>query len=270
MIFNSVLTIDGILPSKLGLGVFRNTQRPILSSTVDNTVTIPGMHGAYDFGATMGPKQFELECAFIEKNHMELQRRASALAVFLLDGDGRPRTMDIVFSNSPDRKYSVRYVGSLNIDRISGLGTFKLPFTAFDPFAYSKQDTTELLTWDTDHTWQDDFAWGDIYEFGFQGSETVQINNFGTLNVEPLIIVTGSFSYLSLTIGGVDFKYNTAFNGTLEINYKRKTVKSGTQNVLQNTNAKFGKLPPGTSDLIVNGTNLNISVDVIFNAKYAA
>ncbi|PAF31854.1 distal tail protein Dit [Paenibacillus sp. 7516] len=270
MIFNSVLTIDGIPPRELGLGVFRNSQRPILSSTVNNTVTLPGMHGAYDFGATMGPKQFELECAFITRNHIELQQRVSALAAFLLDGDGRPRTMDIVFANSSDRKYSVRYVGSLNIDRISGLGTFTLPFTAFDPFAYSKQNTNELLTWDTDLTWQDDFAWDDIYEFAFRGPETVQINNFGTLNIEPLIVVTGSFSTLSLTIGGVEFKYNTSFNGTLEINHKRKTVKSGNQNLLRNTNAKFGKLPPGTSDLIVNGTNLNISVDVIFNAKYAA
>ena len=270
MSLGAVLTIGGVSPKELGLGTFRNSQRPILSSTVDNTVTIPGMHGAYDFGATMGPKQFEIECAFMEKNHIELQRRVSAFAAFLLDGDGRPRTMDIVFVNSPDRKYAVRYVGSLDIDRISGLGTFALPFTAFDPFAYSKQNTDELLTWDTDYTWEDDFAWGDSYNFAFNSPETVQINNFGTLNVEPLIVVTGSFNTLSLTTGGVEFKFNTPFNGTLEINYKRKTVKSGNQNVLQNTNAKFGKLPPGTSDLIVNGTNLNISVDVIFNAKYAA
>lgn len=270
MIFNSVLTIDGIPPSELGLGVFRNTQRPILSSTVDNTVTIPGMHGAYDFGATMGPKQFELECAFITRNHTELQLRASALAAFLLDGDGRPRTMDIVFANSPDRKYSVRYVGSLNIDRISGLGTFTLPFTAFDPFAYSITDTGSLLTWDTDYTWEDDFAWGDSYDFAFNGPGTVQINNFGKLNVEPLIIVSGSFGNLSLTIGGNEFRYNTSFNGTLEINYKRKTVISGNQNMLKYSNAKFGKLPPGTSDMIVGGTNLNISIDVVFQAKYPA
>lgn len=178
--------------------------------------------------------------------------------------------MDIVFSNQPDRKYSVRYVGSLNIDRISGLGTFTLPFTAFDPFAYSLTDTGSLLTWDTDYTWEDDFAWGDAYTFDFTRAGTVQINNFGRLNVEPLIVVAGSFNTLSLTVGGVEFRYNTPLNGMLEINYKRKTAKSGNQNVLQNSNAKFGKLPPGTSDLIVGGTNLNISIDVVFQAKYPA
>lgn len=82
MSLGAVLTIDGISPVELGLGTFRNSQRPILSSTVDNTVTVPGMHGAYDFGATMGPKSFELECAFITRNHIELQQRVSALAAF--------------------------------------------------------------------------------------------------------------------------------------------------------------------------------------------
>jgi phage-related protein len=100
---DSVLTLDGVTPKSVGMGVFRRTQRPILSSTVDTIVTVPGMHGAYDFGATMGPKQFELECAFFAKNYIELQQRVSALAAFLLDGDGTPRTMPIIFSNQPDR-----------------------------------------------------------------------------------------------------------------------------------------------------------------------
>jgi predicted phage tail component-like protein len=272
---DSVLTLDGRTPKSLGMGVFRRTQRPILSSTVDTIVTVPGMHGAYDFGATMGPKQFELECAFFTKNHIELQQRVSALADFLLDGNGRPRLMRIIFANQPDRFYTVRYSGDLNIDRISGLGTFTLPFTAYDPWAYAKESTATLLTWDTDYTWDDDFAWSDGYRFDFRGPGTVEINNIGTLNAEPIIVITGSFNSLSLTLGDVQFQYNTPVNtstsGVLQIDFKRKTVRQGgTQNVLQNTNAKFGKLPPGTSNIVVGGSNLNITMDVIFNFKYAA
>jgi len=267
---DSVLTLDGVTPKELGMGVFRKTQRPILSSTVDNIVTVPGMHGAYDFGATMGPKPFELECAFITRNHIELQQRVSALAAFLLDGDGRPRTMPIVFANQPDRHYMVRYVGSLDIDRIGGLGVFNLPFTAYDPFAYSKESTYDLLTWETDYTWDDDFAWSDSYSFDFRSPGTAEINNIGTLNAEPKIIITGSFASLSLTVGGVVFIYNVPMSGTLELDFKRKTAKIGNQNVLQKTNAKFGKIPPGTSSITVGGVALNINMDVIFKFKYAA
>jgi len=252
------------------MGVFRGSQRPILSSTVDTIVTVPGMHGAYDFGATMGPRQFDLECAFVAKNSMELQQRVSAFAAFLLGPDGRPRTMPVVFSNDPTKQYMVRYSGDLPIDRVSGLGTFTLPFIAYDPWAYSKDSTSDLLTWDTDYTWEDDFAWDDGYSFDFRDPGTVEINNLGTLNAEPIIEITGSFSSLSLTVGGVVFTYNTSMSGTLVLDFKRKTAKIGTQNVLQNTNAQFGKLPPGISNIVVGGSRLNITMNVNFNFKYAA
>lgn len=270
MSHDSVLTLDGVTPKSLGMGVFRRTQRPILSSTVDTIVTVPGMHGGYDFGATMGPKQFELECAFFAKNHIELQQRVSALAAFLLDGDGRPRTMPIIFANDPMKFYTVRYVGDLAIDRIVGLGTFTLPFTAYDPWAYGKESTSDLLTWDTDYTWEDDFSWSDGYSFSFSGPGLAEINNQGSLNAEPVIRISGSFTSLSLTVGDVVFKYNVPMSGTLELDFKRKTAKMGTQNVLQNTNAKFGKIPPGTSEIFVSGLGMNITMDVIFNFKYAA
>lgn len=268
---DAVLTIDGVTPRALGLSVFGRTQRPILSSTVDTIVTVPGMHGAYDFGATMGPRQFELECAFIARNHMELQQRVSTFAAFLLGPDGRPRPMRIVFSNDPRKFYTVRYSGDLPIDRISGLGTFTLPFVAYDPWAYSKDSTARLLTWDTDHTWNDGFSWSDGYTFSITGPTTVQVNNLGTLNAEPVIVISGNFNSLLLTLGGVQFTYDVPMNGRLEINFKRKVViYGGTQNVLQNTNAKFGKLPPGISNIVVGGSGLNIIMDVIFNFKYAA
>lgn len=266
-----VLTLDEKTPQELGMGAFRGSQRPILSSTVDTVVTVPGMHGAYDFGATMGPRPFDLECAFVAKNSMELQQRVSAFAAFLLGPDGRPRTMPIIFSNDPLKQYMVRYSGDLPIDRVSGLGTFTLPFVAYDPWAYSKESTSDLLTWDTDYTWDDDFTWGDGYSFRFTSPGSVEINNIGTLNAEPIIEITGNFASLSLTVGGVVFTYNTSmYSNTLTLDFRRKSAMIGTQNVLQNTNAQFGKLPPGTSNIVVGGSVLNIALDIVFKYKYAA
>lgn len=268
MSHDSVLTLDGVTPRSLGMGVFRRTQRPILSSTVDTIVTVPGMHGAYDFGATMGPKQFELECAFFAKNHIELQQRVTALAAFLLDGDGRPRTMPVIFANQPDRQYMVRYSGDLQIERISGLGTFTLPFTAYDPFAYSTYWSHEINV-DSLIVVDSDVYVDTAYEFFMNGPQTIPTYNTGNQNAQPIIEITGAFSYLSLTVGGVEFIYSVPMSGTLTLDFQRKTARIGTQNVLQNTNARFGKLPVGISNIQVSGTGFNFNMAIKFRQKYA-
>ncbi|CAH1226171.1 hypothetical protein PAECIP111890_05903 [Paenibacillus sp. JJ-223] len=120
--------------------------------------------------------------------------------------------MPVVFSNDPTKQYMVRYTGDLPIDRVRGLGTFKLPFVAYDPWAY-KETTSDLLRWDTDYTWEDDFAWDEGYSFDFRDPGEVEINNLGILNAEPIIEIIGTFSSLSLTVGGVVFTYNIPMSG---------------------------------------------------------
>lgn len=268
MASDAVLTLDGKTPKELGMGVFQRTQRPILAPTVDNVVTVPYMHGAYDFGATMGPRQFTLECAFIARNHIELQQRVSALAGFLLDGDGRPRTMAIVFANQPDRQYTVRYTGDLQIDRIAGLGMFTLPFTAYDPFAYSTWQSDELNV-DSPVYVDSDIYVDTGYSFIVTTAQTIHIYNYGNQNAQPIIEISGAFSSLSLTVGGVIFSYNVPMSGTLTLDFARKTARIGTTNVLQNTNAQFGKVAPGTSGIVVAGSGLNFTMTLKFRQKYA-
>lgn len=268
MASDAVLTLDGKTPKELGMGVFQRTQRPILAPTVDNVVTVPYMHGAYDFGATMGPRQFTLECAFIARNHIELQQRVSALAGFLLDGDGRPRTMAIVFANQPDRQYTVRYTGDLQIDRIAGLGIFTLPFTAYDPFAYSTWQSDELNV-DSPVYMDSDIYVDTGYSFNVTSAQTIPIYNYGNQNAQPIIEISGAFSSLSLTVGVVVFTYNSPMSGTLILDFARKTARVGAANALQNTNAQFGKLPPGTSNIVVGGSGLNFNMTLKFRQKYA-
>lgn len=265
---DAVLTLDGLTPRQLGMGVFGKTQRPILSSTVDNIVTVPYMHGAYDFGATMGAKSFELECAFIARDYRELEDRVSNLAAFLLDADGRPRTMPIIFANQPDRQYTVRYSGDLQIDRVAGLGTFTLPFTAYDPFAYSSWESTDLNV-DSLVLVDSEILVDTGYLFTITSPKTIALHNYGNQNAHPVINVSGVFSSLSLTVGGVVFTYNEPFNGTLVLDFKRKTAKSGNASVLHNTNALFGKLSVGVSSIVVSGIGLNFTMAIKFRQKYA-
>ncbi|NTZ20939.1 phage tail protein [Paenibacillus sp. JMULE4] len=118
-----------------GFIVRGTSKRPALPSTVDRTLTIPGRNGQWDFGADMGPRPFVLDCAFITRNANELQQQAVALAAHLIDSYGKPRTLELRFRERPGQFFTVRFVGSFDIDRIIGTGVFSLPFTAFDPWA---------------------------------------------------------------------------------------------------------------------------------------
>jgi len=137
---NYGFTLGGKTAKELGIVMLRSSQRPILPSTVDRTLTIPGRHGAWDFGADLAPRQFDLECALIANDIASLQQAISALAAHLVDSTGRPRELDLVFDSAPDRKYRVRFTGSLPVDRIANAGSFTLSLIAFDPFATGLQE----------------------------------------------------------------------------------------------------------------------------------
>lgn len=166
-----VLYLGGRTPAELGMRVLRESQRPILPSTNDATISIPGRHGEYDLGAYLNALPMPLECAFVAKNSEELQQRASALARFLVDSYGRPRELSLVFRNRPGQKFTVRYSGSLDINRIAGLGLFTLTFIAYDPFAYADQEriSEELIT---------------------ESPQDITVETVGNIRTAPVIVLT--------------------------------------------------------------------------------
>ncbi|MFW5438740.1 distal tail protein Dit [Paenibacillus apiarius] len=166
----SSFSIDGKRSQELGLIMLRATKRPILPSTTDRTLPIPGRAGQWDFGADLGARLFEIECAFNTKNPYELQRRVMELAAFLVDSYGRPREVELRFDTRPDQYFVARYSGSLAIDRVAGLGKFTLPMMAYDPFAYGHEK---------------------IYESTIETSPFVfEIESSGNVRTNPLIVMT--------------------------------------------------------------------------------
>jgi len=135
MFQNYGFTLGGKTARELGVIMLRSSQRPVLPNTVDRTLTIPGRHGAWDFGADLAPRQFDLECALLATDVASRERALSNLAAYLVDSNGRPRELDLVFDAMPDRKYRARFTGALPVDRIAYAGSFKLSLIAFDPFA---------------------------------------------------------------------------------------------------------------------------------------
>lgn len=139
------ITLGGKTATELNIRILRGTQEPITAATRDRTLEIPGRHGAYDFGADLSVRTFALECAILADSSTDLQTKIRALAAHLMDMQGRPRTLELVFDVEPDRHYNVRYSGNLPVERIAALGLFTLPLTAFDPFAYGAEQEKEQL-----------------------------------------------------------------------------------------------------------------------------
>lgn len=171
---SSVKTIAGRTPEQLGMLVMRQSQRPVLPSTRDRTLEIPGRNGAWDFGADMQPRLFSLECAFSTRDSFELQMRVETLARLLVDNYGKPREVELVFSVHPDWTYYVRYSGSMPIDRVAGLGTFSLPLVAFEPYSLGPMN---------------------VYETTITRSpEVIDIEVRGNIRTEPVIVLTNQGS----------------------------------------------------------------------------
>ncbi|MNH78570.1 Phage tail protein [compost metagenome] len=155
---------------ELGFFVTRASSRPGLPGTVDRTLAVPGRHGLWDYGADLGARLFSLECAFITKDSFELQEFIARLSAHLIDSYGKPRTLELKFRERPNQTFNVRFMGSLDMERIMGLGKFMLPLTAFDPFAYGPEQLVELSM--------------------TQSPTIIKIQSSGNVRTTPEIIIT--------------------------------------------------------------------------------
>lgn len=267
---NGGFTLDGVAAKDLNIVMGRDSDRPIAPSTVDRFLSIPGRNGILSFGSDVGARYFNLVCNVITKDYRTLQAATERVASVLLDGYGKPKQIKLVFDARPDRYYLVKYSGSLTIDRLFGYGQFSLPLvTIGEPFARSLTNSGDGVKWGSQVTWGSNVRWGDAWAYHANGSGTVDINNWGTMIVKPVIEVNGSFSTLSLSCNGKTLNYNTTLNNDmLAINCESMTIKQGSNNMLNYMTGDFIELAAGVNKVTISGTSLNADVSFKFNAKY--
>jgi len=267
----SSFILDGKRADQLGLAMLRQSQRPVLPGTTDRTLQIPGKHGAWDFGAELGPRLFNIEVAFVEQNAAALQRKVSELAAFLVDAYGRPRTMELIFTIQPDRKYFVRYSGSLPIERISGLGRFTLPLIAYDPFAYSLVPNDEV-TWGSEAvTFENDF-----YTYGHEGgqietitaSKIMNVVVLGSISVRPKIILSGNGSNVVISANGKSLGIDDLDHATWVIDCMNYTVTKNGDNALHLVSGDFLEFFTGSNQVFITGSSMNFTVRFSFYDKF--
>lgn len=129
---------------QLGIQLLKGYSEPIVPATRDKTVVVSGRHGEYDFGADLGARLFKLKCEFVDAaTRTALQTAVRVLAAHLVDNEGKPRNLALSFDKEPDKSYTVRLQGALDIKRIIAHGTFTLGLYAADPFAYGAEEKVE-------------------------------------------------------------------------------------------------------------------------------
>src|SRR5690554_5423955 len=97
-------TLGGKTAAELKVKMLEGSQIPILPPTDDRLVPIPGRPGAYDFGADLQPRPFKLECGFIDAvldSDVKLQEAVRDFAAHLINENGQPREMTLVFDMEP-------------------------------------------------------------------------------------------------------------------------------------------------------------------------
>lgn len=256
--------------AELKMKVLRITKLPILSSTRDKTKQVGGRHGLYHFGTTLAEKPITLECAMVASTAYELQQAVNALADHLTDGRGVPKEMDLIWDIEPYKVYKVRYAGNAPLpELVHALGTFTLPLVAYDPFASFRYEAGSITLDSEIFLDRDDIRLGDAYTFDVAAAGSVEVNNFGNLNIRPIIEVTGSFTTLSLTVNGKTFGYTEALAAqTLIIDGEQYKVRIGSVNKLSKKTGDFLELIPGINTVTIGGMGLNCSISFRFHPKF--
>jgi phage-related protein len=145
----SRITLDGVADTTLGFEVLAGYDEPLLPDVRTRSVEIPGRAGRWEFAGDLASREIRLPCSVFSGSMAALATAARAIAAALLDGDGKPKDVSLVFLKEATKTYTVRYSGAVPVERLvgSGLGNFTLSLVASDPYAYGAETTvTESVT----------------------------------------------------------------------------------------------------------------------------
>lgn len=263
------IKLDGKPLSDFGIELLSPDVHPAAPQTRDITLEIPGRHGLYHFGSTLGQRNFSFECGIIrELDTATLQQRLRQFVAFLLDAYGKPREIRLTFDYEADKYYAVKFAGEVVPERFFSVGSFALQFVAHDPMA-KYVVTSDLITMNADIPIMSDLLW----DTGFSNRTitaptTFTIINNGSLAIRFSYKVVGSGTNVTIAANGKSFSLGTLSGKTIEVDGELYTVKVDGINDLTMTGGDFIELLPGINSVTVSGSNLNITVSESLTYKY--
>lgn len=258
--------------------IAKSVDRPILPALNKKELAIPGRHGTYDFGENNYSNRLISVLLQYRGESMSAMRLMSRSIAAWLSSLTYER---LIFDDEPDKYYLAKLYDTVGLESFVRVGVATVQFEC-QPFALYQVSSGENLTWDGNLTWGMSLAWGNAESHTIDVVEntSIDIDYVGTQKVglgspdgsKFDIIITGSFTTLSITLNGKTINYTDAVSGqTVTINNVDATVKLGSTNALANCTGdltEFLKLVPGTNTASITGTGLYCSVLFDFRAQY--
>ncbi|WHY76223.1 phage tail family protein [Neobacillus sp. WH10] len=262
-----MIFLDGIPISKWGLQIQQEHDHPAVPELRRKAMIIPGMDGEWDFGSESGPKPFNFPLGFIEYDKNEKQRRINEFVAFLLDPYGRPREMKLSFDYEQDKYYRVKIANGFTPRRIHGFAFFDLPLIASKPRKNFMVPSDEIVM-ESDIPILSDLLW----DTGFSDRKITSPQSFEIINNGTVVILfsfqmEGSGDNVSFSANGKTMTFKNFANKSLEItdNY---VVKVNGISDLTISNGIFLELLPGTNQITVSGSNLNLTISESLTYQY--
>lgn len=223
-----------------------------------------GRAGVIDYGSEWGKREITLRID-VTPTAESLKRRQSRIMAWLSPVAAGYGTL--IFDEVPDIQYSAKLTGRLGIEQFfRGYGEFTLTFKCADPYGYSTY-CVESIDVDSAVLVDTDISVDATYSFAMTGPATFAIDNFGTEAVQPIIEITGSFTTLTVTVGGKTLTYSSAMTSqTLVIDYARMTSKKADVSVA--VSGSYGEIAPGITNVSVGGSGISATITFKFRTKF--
>lgn len=261
---------DVLLQREYDVAVALSSEEPALPTMRNMGVTVPGRHGAYDFGAYFEPREFALNCVFKRQSYTDLKAQIREINRLFVDQFGRPKTVRLRFGDEVDKYYNARIAQGVAVDRIAERGFFTLGLTAFDPYAYSTVTADEIL-WGSEVV---TFEWR--YLLGMDGAgggmritrpQIIEMYVQGEA-LRPVIEISGSASALTISANGKSFKLPSFTNTKWIIDGENYTVTRNGALDLAAMNGDFLELLHGDNNVVISGSGLNFDLTIKYRDKY--
>ena len=268
--YSNVWIDDVLLQDEFEADVLLNSEEPALPALRNLSVTVPGRHGAYDFGAYFEPREFTLNIVFKRQDYADLKRDIRKLNRLLVDDYARPRTLKLRFGDEVDKYYNVRVTQAIPVERAAERGFITLGLTAFDPYAYSMVLADEVV-WGSEII---TFEWNYLLGMGGTGGgftitrpQTIPIYVDGE-SLRPIIEIDGSANGLTISANGKSFKLPNFIATKWIIDGENYVVKRNGVEDLSALTGDFTELLHGDNNVTITGTAMNFDITIKYRDRY--
>jgi predicted phage tail component-like protein len=260
--------------------VCRSIERPLLPSARPKTVQIVGKSGIIDYSDgddDYDTRPLTMHIAYVGDDYAELRRRAREIAAWLSPG----KWAKLIVNDEPDKYYLAKITSKINLDTFRVSGEADIAFEC-QPFAYMVVSTGDDMTWDeADFPWETDIPWvmNEAYTFTatentsfiFENPGTQEINNSSPEGTVFDVVITGSWTELSIALSGKSLTYPEAGTGVIKIDNINMEILLDDENILDVVEGdieSFLPVVPGQNTINIEGTGLDITVEIVFNPMW--